>query len=564
MFDPQRALVSSRGQRVLEFNGRTYTFQDKYYRTHLGNWKFRWKCRAYQCGGKAVSVRAEEDGQDMQIQDVPNSHAANCVPNNTDLVRQRAMQQLQQQLRTGQETNRTEAYAKMTAALMNPQIVGPDFVANQEYATFPSAVTCRSKLMRAKRKAVPVLPKTIEQISFEVLDEQFGAMPNTHERFLQFVADFNAKKIICFGTPTFMQLLAENADTVQIDGTFKVVPRIIGGVSAQLLTIHCMDGDLCVPCVYALLPNKSTPCYVTFFEHLRQACAAVNINLVLGSAVVDFESALMAALRQIWPNIILRGCFFHFCSTIWKYIGSIPILRAMYFDKLTCFDQFARSIMALAFLPIDDDYGGTDMIINTYNELCTRYRQQLGIAQFATADMHTFLQYIENQWLNNANIPISMWNVWERHADRTNNNVEGFHNRINLNIGNHKSLSVVCTKLIREQQHYELLRAQLHQGGQQVIRRSNTFVRLQAKIVPTKVAFYNSFYADPLQYVVRVSHFMLVAAWGRTEVGFVNEAVSSSGSSSSSSSGSDSDQSEGSEHEGDDGDDEDEEDDNEL
>ena len=68
--------------------------------------------------------------------------------------------------------------------------------------------------------------------------------------------------------------------------------------------------------------------------------------------MVDFEIAVLNAVRGSFPNSALKGCFFHFCQAIYRKVQSLG-LQNRYRDD----DEFnlkIRMLVAVAFVPTTD------------------------------------------------------------------------------------------------------------------------------------------------------------------------------------------------------------------
>ena len=69
------------------------------------------------------------------------------------------------------------------------------------------------------------------------------------------------KRFLIFGTKYNLQMLSGNKEWF-VDGTFKSCPDNF----YQIFTVHCLDNEITVPCIYALLPDKKQDTYVAFWE----------------------------------------------------------------------------------------------------------------------------------------------------------------------------------------------------------------------------------------------------------------------------------------------------------
>jgi hypothetical protein len=64
-----------------------------------------------------------------------------------------------------------------------------------------------------------------------------------------------------------------------------------------------------------------------------------------------------------------------------------------------------------------------------------------------------FILYFYKQWMVNPNLSTDIWNVYERGRIRTNNALEGYHNRLKGKLGVHSTFWKFLTKLQKEMAH---------------------------------------------------------------------------------------------------------------
>ncbi|KAK3931068.1 E3 ubiquitin-protein ligase TTC3 [Frankliniella fusca] len=139
-------------------------------------------------------------------------------------------------------------------------------------------------MYRAKRKLLPVLPKTGQ----EAVD--------------QFRADI------------IVPLLAE-CDILIADGTFDYAPDKF----VQMYTFHGNKMGHNVRLAYCCLPNKKGATYVAMLEALKNLVREkVGVELVPKRILVDFEDAALAGFRKCFPGIETRACKFHFSQNLMK------------------------------------------------------------------------------------------------------------------------------------------------------------------------------------------------------------------------------------------------------
>eukprot|EP00057_Strongylocentrotus_purpuratus_P029385 XP_011683859.1 PREDICTED: uncharacterized protein LOC100890943 [Strongylocentrotus purpuratus] len=227
------------------------------------------------------------------------------------------------------------------------------------------------------------------------------------------IADVNrGGRSLIFATQQQLQLLSR-ARMWFIDATFQVV-RV---PFYQLLVIHAYHengGSIKqVPLAYVLMSSKRKAAYRGAFQDLKSALpgpAAVE------EIMIDFEAALWKVLPRCFPQARLSGCNFHWKQAVFRKIQALG-LAAMYTrdeEKRLLLQQ----VMALPFLPIAE-------VVPAFEQL----RQQSD-----TPSLDELFVYVERTWLQNQTWPIAAWCMYGK-AIRTNNNAEGYNNRLSRKAG---------------------------------------------------------------------------------------------------------------------------------
>lgn len=102
------------------------------------------------------------------------------------------------------------------------------------------------------------------------------------------------------------------------DGTFKSSPTLF----EQLIVIHGLrfDGNkvTCFPLVYVLAPN----CLQRTYSRILAELKSLKPTLAPISVMTDFESGLRNAFVAVFPNVTMRGCWFHFRQCNVKHMQS--------------------------------------------------------------------------------------------------------------------------------------------------------------------------------------------------------------------------------------------------
>lgn len=167
----------------------------------------------------------------------------------------------------------------------------------------------------------------------------------TWSRLPQF---FYAKrnKILCQQLLTESRGLHFASGNVQLDGTFKCVPTPF----QQLLSVHLnvnsqviMPNNIwnkgkrkehvalskmsfqCCAVAYALMTRRTSAAYIAVLREVRD-----HLGLTPGNVMSDYEAPLQSAIRVIFPDAQMRGCWFHFTQVCMIYIDTLCWYKLVY------------------------------------------------------------------------------------------------------------------------------------------------------------------------------------------------------------------------------------------
>ncbi|CAF5025300.1 unnamed protein product, partial [Rotaria magnacalcarata] len=238
------------------------------------------------------------------------------------------------------------------------------------------------------------------------------------------------EKLIIFTTATNLSVL-KTCKHWFVDGTFKVCPEDF----YQMFTLHGLYKSQVIPLLYGLLVGKKTTDYDHFFRQIMD-----DDDFDPETILSDFEAATIKSINSLFPNIVHKGCLFHFGQCIWRQIQSHGLQK-----------NTKRINVIKAFDLIADDFDD---------------------------DADDFLGYFEKTWIGESKkrgigrkkplFTIELWNVYDRtvaNLPRSNNSIEGWHNAFTKCVAIvHPSVSKLTEKISREQSKFELDIAQIRQG----------------------------------------------------------------------------------------------------
>ena len=231
-----------------------------------------------------------------------------------------------------------------------------------------------------------------------------------------------------------------------MDGTFRVAPPFY----KQIFTIHALLQSKVLPLIYCILIDKKAETYTSVFRKIRDLCLEHNLILTPNLITLDFEKGLIVALQQEFPQSRLRGCYFHFCQAVFRQVQKLGF--SVDYGNNQELRTKIRMLMALAFVP-------EQIVQQTFDNL----RDE------APVNIRPLFQYFHQQWFQN--IKKEMWNMYGIRR-RTNNDVEGWHNRFNNLVDKHHPNIYDLISCIRKEQGFtETLMAQINAG--QVINKTN-------------------------------------------------------------------------------------------
>lgn len=379
--------VTNQGKPLALHEGYSYRLKKTF-----KNGNQRWLCskeRSKKCSGSVITAQG--------IIKKANDHV--CKP---DVAAVETRQKIQQAKKRAREEN-------ISASALFLQEMEPLFNKGYDFVTsIPSHSSLKRTFNRIKER-VGGSKKDAEDAKSIVFPKKLLLLEDGSS-FLVADEAVGEDRLLIFATPKGLQEL-EKRSTVFLDGTFKSASKQF----RQIYTFHIDIGSNhhetnIIPVLYGLLENKKKTTYEKLFSTIKKLLPRWCPKIIK----LDFEMAVISSLIEILPSTVISGCSYHFNQCIWRRVQHLG-LTSLYTNNPDV-RKHIRMCAALAYIPPDDVEDGFLKIMETTPSL---------------PKLKEFYDYFVNEWLENENISISMWNVYkQRH--RSNNAVEGWNHRLNV------------------------------------------------------------------------------------------------------------------------------------
>ncbi|CAF4616249.1 unnamed protein product, partial [Didymodactylos carnosus] len=113
------------------------------------------------------------------------------------------------------------------------------------------------------------------------------------------------------------------------DDTFKVRPLLF----QQLYIIFGFNNGYMIPCAYSLTTKKNAIVYSKILIHLIELGKKFNVIMNPERLTCDFEQSTISSFNDVFPNIKINGCFFHYAQSLWRKIQEIGMSRYFLQEK---------------------------------------------------------------------------------------------------------------------------------------------------------------------------------------------------------------------------------------
>lgn len=269
--------------------------------------------------------------------------------------------------------------------------------------------------------------------------------------------------------------------------------KIVRKPFTQLFSIHAFvksDSQLKqVPLAYALMSGKRRKDYKSVLGQIKELIGerALKVEEIL----IDFEASVWRAIPEILPNVTIRGCAFHWGQAVWRKIQELGLQSSYTNDVGT--HKFLRKLLSLPYMPVEH-----------IEELFVRFYRKTG----GVNELISILNYIKNTWINSAIWPPHTWCVFGR-STRTNNDAEGWHNRINLKARKGNLNFYLLIKLLHDESKIVNLQVRLLSEGKVLRKQQHKYNKHHGQLVKLWNE-YNNNERSARQLLKAVSHHIAV------------------------------------------------------
>jgi len=188
------------------------------------------------------------------------------------------------------------------------------------------------------------------QEEYTVTERGRNADPNSpfyRERWL--LCSSEEQRMLAFCSDQDISVLHQSMDYI-MDGTFKAAPNGF----MQLYTVHGW-GEFqfeAMPACHALLQSKTVDTYAFLLSKIRQKLVDNHANIGRVQRIhVDYEQAAHSAIAQVFPEVSIKRCNFHFSKCLNLKLQDLG-MRDIWSDP-GIIGEWVGCLKSLAMLPVD-------------------------------------------------------------------------------------------------------------------------------------------------------------------------------------------------------------------
>lgn len=172
----------------------------------------------------------------------------------------------------------------------------------------------------------------------------------------------------------------------------------------------------------------------------------------------------MLRIPDILPNVMIHGCAFQWGQAVWRKVQELG-LQSPYTDNVGT-HKFLRQV-SFPYMPLEH-----------IEELFIRFNRKTAQVK----ELIILLNYVKDTWVNSAIWPPHTWCILGR-SSRTNNDVKGWHNRINLKARKGNLNLYLLLKLLHDKGKIVNLQVQLLSEGKVLRKQQRKYNKHHGQLV---------------------------------------------------------------------------------
>ncbi|KAE8744069.1 hypothetical protein FOCC_FOCC009277 [Frankliniella occidentalis] len=196
---------------------------------------------------------------------------------------------------------------------------------------------------RLRNMNLPPVPHTLRQASesLEMLEFSYlGRNRDDTQDFYQGLVGERGQESLLFVNLELMHLVGIKS-VLASDATFYCCPRLLGAKQVLIFAFHAYGQVF--PFAYAVMTSKTTASYAHIIQRLK------DLGLRAKLVTTDWETAEQKAWKQVYKNIELWGCLFHYQRAVYRQAKKKKLTRHL--KKGGSNKDVARILKLLSVLP---------------------------------------------------------------------------------------------------------------------------------------------------------------------------------------------------------------------
>ena len=175
-----------------------------------------------------------------------------------------------------------------------------------------------------------------------------------------------------------------------------------------------------IPVLHVLLQDKKEKTYKRALNNIVELCnkCGINIKENIDSVMIDFELAMVKAVKSVFRRSHIKGCKFHLGQSWWRKIKELG-LSPIYRNMKSAHGKWLRGLFGLSLLP-------PSAVPNVFLEYSSsRFLRQ------PTEQIKKMVQYLKTYYCTIcASFKPEMWAGLDAIGKSTNNGAESFHRHL--------------------------------------------------------------------------------------------------------------------------------------